>query len=72
MLKTLADRVPTNWVDPLLTGPDAVIGSPPYNCGDIERLLLAIAARIRTTERRSLPSRGRSRRRNAGRKVRRA
>lgn len=39
--------IPTNWLDPLLTGPDAVIGNPPYNCRDIERLLRAIHLRAR-------------------------
>lgn len=43
-----AQLVPTNWLDPLLTGPRAVIGKPPYNCPDIERLLSALAAAIRT------------------------
>ena len=37
--------IPTNWLDPLLTGPDAVIGKPPYNCKDIERLLNALQLR---------------------------
>jgi hypothetical protein len=37
---------PTNWLDPLLTGPTAVIGKPPYGCPDIERLLNALKARI--------------------------
>ena len=38
--------VPTNWLDPLLTGPDAVIGSYPYSNGDIERLLAAVRQRL--------------------------
>jgi hypothetical protein len=42
-----AQLVPTSWLDPLLTGPRAVIGKPPYNCPDIERLLSAVAAAIR-------------------------
>jgi hypothetical protein len=43
-----AALVPTSWLDPLLTGPRAVIGRPPFNCPDIERLLHAVAAEIRT------------------------
>jgi hypothetical protein len=30
----------------MLTGPNAVIGKPPYGCPDIERLLNAIRQRI--------------------------
>lgn len=43
-----AQIVPTSWLDGLLTGPNAVIGSPPYGCQDIERLLRAIKAAIRS------------------------
>jgi len=39
--------VPANWLDPLLTGPKAVIGKPPYYCPDIERLLNAVKERLR-------------------------
>lgn len=42
--------VPHTWLDPLLTGPKAVIGSPPYDCRDIQRLLLAITHRISVAE----------------------
>lgn len=31
--------VPTSWLDSMLTGPHAVIGKPPYDCDDIERVL---------------------------------
>lgn len=41
-----AKKVPCNWLDPLLTGPHAVIGQPPYDRRDIEILLRAVAARI--------------------------
>lgn len=41
-----AAKVPTNWLDPLLTGPEAVIGQPPYHCADIEALLRAIKAAV--------------------------
>ena len=44
--RTAADQVPTSWLDPLLSGPTAVIGQPPYDCRDIERLLRAITARL--------------------------
>ena len=38
--------IPNNWLDPLLSGPKAVIGMPPYDCRDIESLLNAIRARV--------------------------
>lgn len=38
--------IPTNWLDPMLTGPQRVIGDPPYDCRDIERVLLAVRYRI--------------------------
>lgn len=42
-----ADLVPSNWLDPLLTGPTAVLpGGYRYCPQDIERLLNAIRARI--------------------------
>jgi hypothetical protein len=41
----MADPIPMTWLDPLLTGPDAVIGKPPYGCPDIERLLNALRQR---------------------------
>ena len=44
--KKSSDLIPTNWCDPLLTGPQKVIGSPPYWVGDIGALLLAIRRRI--------------------------
>lgn len=37
--------VPTNWCDPMLTGPDAVIGQP-ADCRDIEAVLRGVKARI--------------------------
>lgn len=46
-LAEAADKIPTNWLDPLLTGPDAVLkGNGPWGCPDIERLLLAIKKRL--------------------------
>jgi hypothetical protein len=42
----IADLIPANWTDPLLTGPTAIIGQPPYDCRDIEQLLIAIRLRI--------------------------
>ena len=38
--------MPNNWCDPMLTGPQRVIGDPPYECRDIERVLLGIRFRI--------------------------
>lgn len=46
-LEAAVNAVPTSWLDPLLTGPDAVIGIPRYTGIDIQRLLLAVSARIR-------------------------
>ena len=45
--RRFSNLVPTSWLDPLLTGPDAVLkGTGPWGCPDIERLLLAIKKRI--------------------------
>lgn len=41
-----ANCVPTNWLDGLLSCPDAAIGAPPYTGVDIERLLRAVKERI--------------------------
>lgn len=39
--------IPTNWLDPLLTGPRAILrGNGPWDCHEIERLLQGIAAAI--------------------------
>lgn len=45
-LERAAAAIPTNWCDPLLTGPTTVLGKPPYDCGDIENLLRAVKKRI--------------------------
>lgn len=42
----LIAAIPTSWLDPLMTGPTAVIGPPPYGCDDIETLLTAIRCRL--------------------------
>lgn len=47
--KKLSDLVPTNWIDELLTGKDG-IGSPPYDCRHIEKLLRGVQDRIRAAE----------------------
>ena len=46
-LKEAAQEVPTTWLDPMLTGPDA-IGSPPFGGTQIEQLCRRIAGRIRS------------------------
>jgi hypothetical protein len=53
--KPLSDLVPTNWCDPILTGPDAVLkgNGGTWGCPDIERVLLAVKERIRRAERSS-------------------
>lgn len=43
--KACAECVPTNWCDPMLTGPDAVAGKI-ADCRPIEALLYATRARI--------------------------
>lgn len=43
----IANLVPTNWLDPLLTGKEKVIGEAPYNNLDIQNLLLAVKERIK-------------------------
>ena len=47
--KKLSDLVPTNWCDPLLTGPDG-IGEQPWDCRHIEKLLRGVQDRIRAAE----------------------
>jgi hypothetical protein len=47
LTEALLAAIPTNWIDPLLTGPDAVIGKPPYGCPEIEALLRGIGTRMR-------------------------
>jgi hypothetical protein len=41
--------VPTNWCDPLLTGPNAALGphAGKWGCPDIERLLAGVRNRIK-------------------------
>lgn len=47
----LLDDIPTNWLDPLLTGPDAALSrdAGKWGCPDIERLLLKIKERMSKT-----------------------
>lgn len=44
--KALIDCVPNNWLDPLLTGPNKIIGKEPFTCRDIENILNAIRKRM--------------------------
>lgn len=47
------DMVPTSWLDPLLTGPEAIIKAMPggqYTGTDIENLLRAVRQRISAME----------------------
>ncbi len=46
-VKAMITAVPASWLDSLLSGPDAVIGKPPYGCPDVERLLNAVQAKLR-------------------------
>jgi hypothetical protein len=50
-----AKCVPTNWVDQLLSGKEKVIGNT-YDAQGIERLLLAIKARINALSDKSQPA----------------
>lgn len=43
-LQQVLDAIPTNWLDPLLSGDDKVIHKSP--CPEIEALLQALRARI--------------------------
>ena len=43
-------NIPTSWLDSLLTGDKAVIGSPPYGCDDIENLLNELRKRTKQTD----------------------
>lgn len=48
---SLADLVPTNWLDPLLTGPDKVLpAGSVFGPTDIENLLRAVRQRIKDAE----------------------
>ena len=49
---SLADLVPTNWVDPLLSGPDKALTGEigKWGCPDIENLLRAVKKRISDAE----------------------
>lgn len=45
-----ADLIPNTWLDPLLTGPDAVLkGSGPWTGTDIENLMRALRLRMETS-----------------------
>lgn len=48
--KRILDAIPTNWCDPLLTGPKAI--NFPAHCPDIERLLNGVRERVRAALRR--------------------
>lgn len=45
-LDALLACIPSTWCDPMLTGTQRVIGDPPYDCRDIDRVLLAIRYRV--------------------------
>ncbi len=64
--------IPRNWLHPLLTGPDAVLGKPPWGCPDVERLLQKIEAQqyaLMSEHIRRQPPHPRAARANKGRKV---
>ena len=46
--RKIANLIPTSWLDPLLTGPEAIMGRPPYHYKDIERLLQGVKKRVET------------------------
>jgi hypothetical protein len=43
--RRVMDAIPSNWCDPLLTGPEAI--NFPAKCPDIERLLNGVRERVR-------------------------
>ena len=45
-IEKAAKQVPSNWIDSDLTGKEAVVGSPPYGCDDIERILNRVRGKI--------------------------
>lgn len=45
LLRIVLSEMPTNWCDPLLTGPKG-LGQGPWGCQQIERLLHAIKERM--------------------------
>lgn len=45
--RVIESAIPSNWLDPLLTGEDNVIGEAPYTPKDIERLLNAVKKRLK-------------------------
>lgn len=53
-----SELIPQNWLDPILTGKDAVIGKPPYSGADVEMVLNAIKKRILEWESRPLRPEG--------------
>lgn len=44
--KTYAELIPNNWLNPLLTGPNKVLGEQPWGCPQIEALLNALRERM--------------------------
>ena len=44
--ESILEAFPSNWLDPMLTGPHAVLGKPPWGCPDVERLVAAIKDRV--------------------------
>lgn len=45
-LREIPNAIPTNWLDSLLSGPDAVVRGLRYDSRDIELLLNALRERI--------------------------
>lgn len=45
--KDLIDCLPTTWLDPMLSGKDAVMGKNPWGCPDIEKLINAIRKKMK-------------------------
>jgi hypothetical protein len=45
--KELIDCIPTNWLDPLLTGKDSLLRNDPWGCKEIEWLLNAIKNKMK-------------------------
>lgn len=45
VIEECAKAIPTSWLDPILSGPASVKGT--FDCPSTERLLAAVAERIR-------------------------
>jgi hypothetical protein len=50
--------IPSSWLDSMLSGPNAVVGKPPWGCPDIERVLQAVKEKLRAGSDRRMENNG--------------